>query len=405
LKHFVLSMVIIISAISCKESSSIKPLAEAKSISDRFDTKGRRGTRLVTIPIKISLTQNLIPRYDLQAILDGDDTDDEQTQAGNETQENIEALETLPQKERSALKKIGDYFKHKLYNVGLKVGLENTYKISFAYDEFPEIDSKYIKSLKMKRLFFAIEPCDKEDFQCQVRLKDKPSTLFFLENFFLNISALQTHKDLEFLDQGDAEIKSLSQIEFNEALQKAESKQPVDFNNYRDPISGEIDDNVFYDLNVASFDNKNNKKKLLLGSERRNIRDDGKTFIARINKHQIIEAKKFFSRPIFKKIIKDMTFMKKSLFIQLHSSKLRREFFKAANTQEKTLRDVGVYEIEGCTIMTCTDLKVNPINLVPMLERSNKIKFDTFISVNELDSNDFRYGGYLELEVQLELPL
>jgi hypothetical protein len=411
LKQFLLIILVILFAISCKESSSIKSLAEVKTISDRFETQESRGTKSITIPIKISLTQNLLPRYDLQDILDDVDSTDADNDAGNETVDTTDALDKLPVKQRSLIKRLKDAFKYKLYNLGLRVGIENTYKISFAYDEFPELDSKYIKSLKMKKLFFAIEPCDKEDTECQVKLKGKPSTLFFLEKFFLNISALQTPRDLEFLDLPQPVIGSIGQSDFNAAVKKANGKQPVNFSDHIDPASGKVDGNVFYDLNVATFDNAKNRKKLKKlqklkkRKERKNIRDDGKTFIARINKHQILEAKNFFDKPIFKSIVKDMTFMKKSLFIELHSPKMRREFFKAVNSQQKTLRDVGVYEIEGCTLMTCTEVKVNPINLVPMFERSNKIKFDTYISVNELDSNDFRYSGYLELEVKLELPL
>lgn len=392
--------------ISCKETSDIKPLARAKTISEKFDAQVSKGSKEITIPIKISLTQNLLPRYDLQDIL-GEET--EETEEGLENKDD----QSLPQEQKSFLKrftsKLKSAIKYRLYNLGLSVGIQNTYKISFAYGDFPEIDSKYIKSLKMKKLFFAIEPCDIEDVECHIQREDKPSSLLFLKKFFLNISALQTSEDLAFLSDNydEAVIYPLKKEEFNEAVSKALGKQPTDFNDleHRDPVSGKIDGGIFYDLNVAMLDGKKISNELNQLKKNKHKRDDGKVFIARVESGRVIEAKNFFTKPAFKNIVKDITILKRSLFIELYSPELRGSFFRTVNSQSINMRDVGVYDIEGCTLETCAEVKVNPINLVPMLEKSNKIKFDTYISVNELDANDFRYSGFLELEIKLELPL
>lgn len=334
------------------------------------------------------MTQNTLSRYTADDILNPVDN----TEIGD-----------LPESQVGFLKRLKTAFKLKLYNLGLRLGVQNRYRFSTNYDGFPEIDTDYIKSVKIKKLFFAIEPCDPNDSTCKVADENSPSTLFFLEKFFLNISTIQNPEDLAFLDIPQPE--SLSSESFKEYVNKAWGKQPTDFMDYVSKETGEVKNEVFYDLNVAKLDNKENRKRLRELNQRRNVRDSGKNFIARIDSESILETKSFFKRKAFKSSVKDLTFLGKSLFIELHSEKQRDLFFKTITEQEESIRDIGVYEIEGCTLLTCTDVKVNPINLVPMLKKSTNIKFDTYFSVNNLDPNDFRYSGYLEIEVKLELPL
>ena len=113
MKYFSFILFLILSVTSCEESSNIKPLAEAKTISDRFAVQGERGTQEITIPIKISLTQNLLPRYDLQDILDDVEETDSETDAINENDSTSSVIENLPPKQRSFLKKWKDTVKYK----------------------------------------------------------------------------------------------------------------------------------------------------------------------------------------------------------------------------------------------------------------------------------------------------
>ena len=387
MKYLLTILLISTLLISCKEDSSITPLATAKKLSERFGTQSK-GSKIVTIPIKIPMTQSTLSRYSADDILNPTD--------------NAE-IAGLPENQIGYLDRVRTAFKLELYNLGLRLGVQNRYRYTTNYDGFPEIDTDYIKSVKIKKLFFAIEPCDPNDPTCKVADVESPSSLFFLEKFFLNISTIQKPEDLAFLDIPQPE--SLSPEKFKNYVDRAWGKQPTDFLDYLNKDTGEIDNNLFYDLNVAKLDNKENIKKARKLRRRNNLRDSGKNFIARIDTNSILETKKFFKRNAFKKSVKDLTFLGKSLFIELYSEKDRELFFKTITEQKESIRDIGVYEIEGCTILTCTDVKVNPINLVPMLKKSTNIKFDTYFSVNNLDPNDFRYSGYLEIEIKIELPL
>ncbi len=388
---------------SCTEKTSIDSLAKAESLSERFESLGLAKGKEITVPIKISLTQNTIQRYDVDDILD--EVSSAISLTGGEDKNispGISADVAVPVSEKGFFAQLKEDILFKVANLGLSFGVQSRWKVSINYDEFPEIDPKIIKSARVKKLFLAVEPCLITDKECEVARRTKPSTILLLDKFFLNISALQKPEDLDFLDQ-DA-MMALSKKEFKRSMKKAWGPQLRSFEN---PIlrPNQSEDDLYYDLNIAKLDNDVNRAKYSELRKSGEIRDNGKTFIARIDKHQLVKTKKFFSREAFKKSVRDITFLGNSMVVELHTKRSRALFFKTIQEQNEDLRSVGVYDIEGCTILTCAEVKVNPINLVPMLQKSTNIKFDTFISVNKLDKNDFRYGGFLELEVKLELPL
>lgn len=352
--------------------SKIKPLAKSETISEKFnkfdkasiDGKSLYDGETLTIPVKVSLTSNTIGHYALEDIMNPD--------------------EVLPEgsspKQKKFLSRILDSLKYKIYNTGLGLGISN--RVSYSTDfEFPEISSEYLKEVSVKKIFFALEPCDKKDLSCISRQNDKPSTFMFLDKFFVNLSIIENHDSLHFLQEP---LQFLDKKQFNKAVDKAWGEQS----------------HSFYDVNLARFENT---RKVRKGNQ--NIRDNGKVFIARVDEENLIEAKKFFQREAFKGVIRDITLMGRSLFIELFQPELREHFFEIMNTEIADIRTLGINDLEGCTYLNCTSLNINPVNLVPMLEKSSHLKFDTFLSLKHLDLNDFKYSGYIELEVKVKLPL
>ena len=390
---------------SCTEKTSIDSLAKAETLSERFESLGLAKGKEITVPIKISLTQNTIQRYDVDDILDevssaialGGGSDEEK-----EVVPGISADVAVPISEKGFFGQLKEDILFKVANLGLSFGVQSRWKISINYDEFPEIDPEIINSARVNKLCLAVEPCLITDRECEVARRTKPSTILLLDKFFLNVSALQKPEDLDFLDH-DA-MMSIGKKDFKTSMKKAWGPQLRSFDNVT-LKPGQNEDDIFYDLNIAKLDNDVNRDKYSKLKKKGEIRDNGKTFIARIDNQQLVKTKKFFSREAFKKSVRDITFLGNSMVVELHTKRSRGLFFKTIQDQEEDLRSVGVYDIEGCTVLTCTEVKVNPINLVPLLQKSTNIKFDTFISVNKLDENDFRYGGFIELEVKLELPL
>jgi hypothetical protein len=51
------------------------------------------------------------------------------------------------------------------------------------------------------------------------------------------------------------------------------------------------------------------------------------------------------------------------------------------------------------------ELEVEDINLAPIMAKHPTLLIESFISVQNLGYNDFKYGGYIEIEVELDLPI
>ena len=121
------------------------------------------------------------------------------------------------------------------------------------------------------------------------------------------------------------------------------------------------------------------KRKKNRRKNQNNIRDNGKTFIFTIEKDFIQEAKDFFESPDFYGIVSDTTLIGRSLYVDLHGSRLKEKFFNKINERVDDLTALGIEDFKGCSVESCASLNVNGINLVPMLDKSFHFKFDTFL--------------------------
>jgi len=356
-----------------ESKSEIDPLFKAQTTSERFGT-GTGG--VTTITLKIPLTTNEIGYYDRDDILD---------------------TKSAQGKKKSWLKRNYESIKYNLYNLGARLGISNRIKYSTDF-EFPDIDSKYIKEVRVKKIFFALEPCTAEDKECQTREQDEPVSFMFLDKFFLNLSVIQPTDDISYItDPENESLKFQSKKQFKKAAKKAFTLAPTSFKDLRN-TDGEILEEAFYDLNVANYQNTKKSR-----SYRRNVRDNGSTFFF-ILEDNFVKHKKMFKSDLFKGIVQDVTLVGKNLYVDLYHAKLRTQFFEVLNKKIPDLQSEGIKNFEGCSYLNCVTLGVNNINIVPMLEKSTHIRFDTYLSIRHLDYNDFKYNGYIEIEVQLDLP-
>jgi hypothetical protein len=113
-----------------KTKSKIKPLFTPKTMNQKIGN----GEYIVK-KLKIPLTQDTIGSYDYAEILDD---------------------ESLSDRDINALEGIWQGLRHGLYNMGIKLGVSNRVRYSADYDGLPNIDTDYIKSLKVKKIFFAL---------------------------------------------------------------------------------------------------------------------------------------------------------------------------------------------------------------------------------------------------------
>src|SRR5690606_14256002 len=121
----------------------------------------------------------------------------------------------------------------------------------------------FIKSVKIKRLFFSLDQCSPQDFDCiDLATKDKLS-IKFLKSFFVNLSVIQPHDDMKFLEEP---ISFLSKSEFKKFKKMAFESTPLIMNEeYRK--SHVEDESIYYDVTVAKLSTSEIEKRIKNGEE------------------------------------------------------------------------------------------------------------------------------------------
>jgi hypothetical protein len=380
--------------------SEIDPLFEAKNINQKFNGDS------VKVKLIVPLSKNTMGHYSIKDLLSPTcDKDDKNYEKCLVKLEKYYEKVNMPEEEKSFMQRFAEGAKFDLFNFFVKMGVSSKLRYSFDYP-FHDIDPKFIKNANVSRIFFALEECDKEDIECQQRQEEKPLTFDFLDKFFLNISPISEEKSLEYLatEGGLSKLDKLDKEQFNRYADRAFGEQVRELKDTVDK-DGNVSDDLFYNINIARFDNsKKNKKKRTKRSEANNIRANGKTFIYTLEENNIREAKAFFSSSLFDGVVKDVTLISTSLYVDLYGAPLKEKFFEIIDQNVTDLRNIGVIDFKGCTSESCTNLEVNRVDLLPLLKKSPHLRFDTYVSIKQLDYNDFIYSGYIEISVELDLP-
>lgn len=455
--RIILSLLILLSFSSCslkeavdngfKTKTSVEPLAQSKTLAQRYGDG-----KYINFTLKIPLSENSIGYYDVEDVL------------GNRN---------LNSKQKSFFNRLYDRFKLKLYNLAVRFGFANKLKFSSTFS-FPQIDSRFIKSAVVKKIFFTTEDCRHEEEDCNDR-NSLGSNFNLVDTFFVNVSSIRPSQiestDSEPIELSDDDFASAQQSAFNqtqekrkENLQKSaeeaneEDDRSINLVKYAnatpevDLHSIEFSENE--DGSMIRLHVKKNKKyisnylkgekfKHLIsevrsgfkrgfkkGRRRKKIKGievylkDGalssdvmdiikgerslfsqKMFIFRLKSH-FIKTKKYFENEKFKHLVKDTTMIGKSLYVEVRDGASIGKFEKMLENEKGNFNSLLFsLEPDRCQSQNCLDLKVNNINLVPLIERDPNIRIDTFLSVKTLGAGDFKYNGFIEVEIVLDLPL
>lgn len=117
------------------------------------------------------------------------------------------------------------------------------------------------------------------------------------------------------------------------------------------------------------------------------------------------EAKSYLTGPEFKDIVKEVSIIGKSLYVELTSVSKKNQFNRLTNANDNYIgTGMDIYSVDSCKYANCIDVDVADFNLVPILAVNPKLKLDTFFSIKTLGSVDFKYNGFIEVEVELDLP-
>jgi hypothetical protein len=378
---------------SLKSKSEVDPLFEAKTIAQKYGDG-----KYITKRIKIPLTANTIKSYDLSEILDDSSLDDEETGFFRRTLNRI---------------------KLSLYRAGIMIGLKNRIKYSteFSLKGYP---LSMVKSLKVKSVFFTLEDCPEDNKECITKNEKNPITFEFLDTFFLNASVLKESDDRKFMIEEKAIDKKgdfvlddkgrnvmirpyafadLTRGEFRKVSEDAFNHNQKEFD------VGLVADEQFYDIPLAKV--KINKKDFKDNDDSRDYRGNT-TIIIKSNQkkeNSITLIKQELEKNKVKTLIKDISLVGENLYVELNEKVEQKRFFEKLNLNESESKKIGIKSIDKCTKYKCIDLSTDDRDLAPMLLKEEMLRFDTYISIKNLEFNDFLYNGYVELELKLDLPL
>jgi hypothetical protein len=351
---------------SCAQKSEIKPLFEPKSISE---LEGQ-GKDYFTLDLKIPLTEDTLGYYDFGEI--------------------IEEKNLLS--ERTKLREFFDKVKYGVYNLGVNLKMSNRVRYSIDY-EFPAVDPDTIKEIKIERVFFAIEDCLEEE-NCRARNNIEPS-FGFLDKFFVNLSVIQKTDDLSFVDEP---LSFLSKKDYEVYTNKAFKRIPLPFEELYG-VDARDRDRAFYDVTVAKFENSKRRELRPKHKEMENIY----YFKSKVN---ALAIRNYFQSKSFQGIVKDVTLVGDVVFVEIiDQENSRRDFFNIIGSADFDIEALGVDNPKVCKVDTCINFDILEDNLVPLLKKSSHLRIDTFASLRDLDVNDFKYSGYIQVKVKLHLPL
>lgn len=424
-----------------QSESKIEPFAPSDSIAERFGN-GRTNT----FTLKIPLTQSSLGYFDIDDVLGANSPDRDR---------------------QGLLVRIANGFKRALFNVALRFGIQSRMKIS-SYFELPQINEKYIESARVKKVFFTTEDCRPEETDCD-DTRSSEGNFNFIDKFFVNLALDDAPAEVSE-DEGGEFGEEVGRGEFQAAVDRSFGETMDTASNDILNMATEPEKSVVSgdDITIMKFENQvpyMNLNTSQITDEDRELTfhvDDGakarlikeyfqtptfkqnfvrrvrvrrgdvevdlyrdavpseffaqisadqsplaqKMFIFRIE-GRYREAKKYFQKEKFNRIVKDTTMIGRSLFVELNSEIQRSEFLRLiAQNEDKAQDYFDIYKIETCNLSNCLDLDALPVNMGPLLSTGKDVRIDTWLSIRSLGSRDFKYNGYIEVEVVLKnLPI
>ncbi len=284
------------------------------------------------------------------------------------------------------------------FNFGAEVGFGKT-NLTIK-QPVPDLDSPYINSISIKRVFFHIDQ-KKIDPDVRMSLWEK------LRNVIRGTTALN--------------FNFIREMKINMRVSK--EGEPTDY------IPEIIEDTV---LTPIARDSKD-----VIEFLRYNRRTRSKVLNENIAVHTLVvyaeepvKLRRFIRQnPNLAPYIKNMDVINKSLFIELKqevqpsqsvdgnvqtdaifelngSYQLKVKEFTALFEKEISLEpSIDILKMVPCSSLTCMDVRVNNQNLLPLIKQGNRLNIETMIDASRVPPRSFQLKGFIEFEVKLDLPL
>lgn len=284
---------------------------------------------------------------------------------------------------QSPVKNVMPVFKgitESLMNIGAAIGAGKQ-RLTLT-QPIPEIPEDYVSSLKIKRIFFYIESLDKEDGWFK---KFKREEFDFLRRLVVKISSTKMPRDAEVWEP-KIETGSLkgSDLNFFEGLFK--KKRDMQAENFEKESTG---------LLMIQYNQEQPKESLqseLFGT-------------VHIIETETPNSTRKYLEKNYGKYFKRIHTLSKSILVELKKDPVLEETFKmkfAADAEK--MEDLGIGEINPCNNKVCLDLKLKDLNLIPIINKGNAIKIDTYIDP-KYTPKSFQLKGFIEFEVKIKSTL
>jgi hypothetical protein len=293
-------------------------------------------------------------------------------------------------------------FAKMFYDLGANLGLGKA-QLTLV-QPIPELPTEFLQGVRIKRIFFYIEPGSKcynevDENTGKVECIKKKSRRRF--SWLGRIWGGFSNVDFKFLDKiaVKASSRPMQNVTNWTPMVSVEDMSRRDFHPLQKLFKEEVVEN-----------NENSKEIILLKYSRMSKETDtvplSPIFIMNLREGYSPSKMKNFlmDYPKFRGAFKRIHILNQSLLLELKNDPVTVESFQLGLSESaEAVDNLGVDAIEPCDDVTCLDLKVPNVNLVPLLNRGNGVQVNSYIDVGKVPS-DFQLKGFIEFEVKLNLP-
>lgn len=246
-----------------------------------------------------------------------------------------------------------------------------------------------LKGLKIKRVFFYIEPKDGVE-----RIK----------SWFEAIIFGQRDVSFRFLRKIGAIISPFeAKGEFDSWTPKFEYK---DLNNENEKVFKKIFDKNSY--NYRNFTTGREKSVTLFNYRKRDLRsylnNYFKSKVVMIKSEQAHKIKKILATgDFFPNVVKNSFVLNKTVLVELKNLEnidelFKNEFLNTISSNKEIILD----SYERCNQKICLDLNVTDTDLMPLISNYNAVKIDAFVDAGSAPES-FQLSGFIEFEVKIKM--
>jgi hypothetical protein len=360
-----LAFILLLSVLaSCGEKSKVDPLFPGTPLSQ---TIGYGDGELAVFTIKMPLSDKSIDTYD--SPID-------------------------PNTGLSRVPLLGDalrFITQALFNLGAEFGLG---KSNITINQpIPDLNSPYLKSISVKRVFFHIDNTIEED----ARPRNILSRVF---NAIRGVIRGETRLDFSFIRELNVLLKmertDVAPVDFIPEIftENADNLPPR-------PRHDSIEIGAVGGPRMIELLNykRKNRSDILRNNER------GAMFV--VYTERPVQVRAFLRKDKdMAALIKEMVIVNKTLVVELTGQAAVSEaFFELMRHYEDEMAESGITKIDTCNEDICMDVKVNEQNMMPLLLQGNKLRIETNVDSSRVPPKSFQLKGFIEFEVKLDVPI